>query len=224
MNVLQIPNAVFFVGLVTYFWTRHCFIQITKGEQKVVQYVGTIEKLLLAAVSVAVLLLPLLYLFTPLLSFADYQLAWYVRWCGVAVMLLSLWLFWRSHVDLGKNWSVSLEIRENHEIVSNGVYRRIRHPMYGSIWLWGIAQGLTLGNWLAGWALLPAFAAMYFIRTPREERMMLEQFGDSYRQYSRQTGQLFPRFKTSVDPTQPTQSQSAISEPTLIEEIVLSRI
>ena len=50
--------------------------------------------------------------------------------------------------------------------------------MYASIWLWGLAQGMMLANWLAGWAALLAFAAMYFIRLPREERMMFEEFGD----------------------------------------------
>lgn len=140
-----------------------------------------------------VLLLPPLYFFTPLLSFADYHLAPFIRGAGVAVMIASLWLFWRSHVDLGQNWSVSLELRENHELVSHGVYRRLRHPMYASIWLWGLAQGLTLANWFAGWSVLPAFAAMYFIRMPREERLMCDRFGDGYRDYARRTGRVFPR-------------------------------
>ena len=168
MNILQPPNAVFFIGLVVYFWIRHCFINRTKTEKRAVRRVDAIEKILLGIMFLAVLLLPVVYLFTPLLSFADYHLPWFIRWSGAAVMVASLWLFWRSHVDLGQNWSVSLEIRENHELVSNGVYRLVRHPMYASIWLWGIAQGMLLENWLAGWAILPAFAAMYFIRTPRK--------------------------------------------------------
>ena len=125
-------------------------------------------------ISLAVLLLPLLYLLTPLFSFADYHLPIIARWAGSPILLLSLWLFWRSHVDLGQNWSVSIEAREGHELVSHGVYRSIRHPMYASIWLWSIAQGMMLGNWLAGWATLPAFAAMYFIRLPLEEGLMAE--------------------------------------------------
>jgi protein-S-isoprenylcysteine O-methyltransferase Ste14 len=65
--------------------------------------------------------------------------------------------------------------------------------MYASIWLWGIAQGMLLANWLAGWSVIPVFAAMYFIRTPREERLMVDTFGEDYRRYSRQTGRLIPR-------------------------------
>ena len=193
MDFLQAPNTFFLVGLVIYFWTRHCFIKQTAGEKKVVSRIDTTEKILLGLVSIGVLLFPILYLFTPLFSFADYSLPSIARWSGAPILIASLWLFWRSHVDLGQNWSVSIEAREGHELVSHGVYRSIRHPMYASIWLWTIAQGLMLGNWLAGWAALPAFAAMYFIRLPREEALMKETFGDSYKEYSERTGRVLPR-------------------------------
>lgn len=80
MNVLQPPNAVFFIGLVVYFWIRHGFIKRTKTETRTVRRVDAIEKILLGMMLPAVLLLPLLYLFTPLISFADYRLPLFVRW------------------------------------------------------------------------------------------------------------------------------------------------
>ena len=199
MNIFQPPNAVFFVGLAVQFAIRHYFIQRTKPEKKTVQQVDRTEKILLAAVVPAALLLPPLYCFTPALSFADYDLPSSIRWSGAAVMVASLWLFLRSHVDLGQNWSVSLELRQDHELVTHGVYRWVRHPMYTSIWLWGLAQGMMLANWFAGWAVLPAFAAMYFIRTPREERLMRDKFGDHYREYAQRTGRLFPRLRKAAE-------------------------
>jgi protein-S-isoprenylcysteine O-methyltransferase Ste14 len=194
MNVSQPPNLVFFIGLVVYFAIRHHFIQRTKSAQKRIRQVDALEKMLLAAVSTSVLLLPLLYLFTPLLTFADYDLDGFIRWTGGVVMMVSLWLFWRSHVDLGDNWSVSLELRENHQLISHGVYRWTRHPMYASIWLWSFAQAMMLGNWFAGWSTVLTFAAMYGIRVPREERLMDREFGDAYRAYVRRTGRVIPRF------------------------------
>lgn len=193
MNVLQPPNALFLIGLTIYFWIRHGFINRTKTEKKIISRIDVIEKLLLGMVFLAVLVLPIIYLFTPILSVADYDLPFPLRLAGCPVLVASLLLFWRSHIDLGQNWSVSLEIRESHTLISSGVYQSVRHPMYASIWLWSIAQGMILSNWLAGWALLPAFAVMYFIRIPREERLMAETFGDSYHQYSVQTGRVFPR-------------------------------
>lgn len=201
MNILQPANALFFIGLVVQIVIRHHFIQRTKAEKKSVQRIDRTEKILLAAVLPAALLFPPLYCFTPLLSFADYGLPGGIRWTGAVVMVVSLWLFWRSHVDLGQNWSVSLELRQNHQLVSHGVYRSVRHPMYASIWLWGLAQGMMLANWFAGWAVIPAFAAMYLMRTPREEQLMCEAFGDEYREYARRTGRIFPRCSRAAEPS-----------------------
>ena len=65
--------------------------------------------------------------------------------------------------------------------------------MYAAILLFDVAQGLMLANWLAGWSALAAFLLLYVIRAPREERMMVDGFGDAYRDYMRRTGRLFPR-------------------------------
>jgi protein-S-isoprenylcysteine O-methyltransferase Ste14 len=195
MNVLRPWNVVFLIGLVVFFWIRQLFVRRTKGEKKAVTQFDRLEKILLLVMFPPTLVLPLLYLFTPLLAFADYHLPAFVPWCGAVVLVISLWLFWRSHADLGQNWSVSLELREGHQLVTQGVYRPIRHPMYASIWLWAIAQGMLLENWLAGWSVVPVFAAMYFLRTPREEKLMCEFFGEEYRQYMQRTGRLLPRIR-----------------------------
>ncbi len=193
MNILQPWNTVFFVGFVAYLGIRHAFAKRTKSQKKTVSRIDGLEKILLVTVITASLLLPVLYLFTPLLGFADYRFPVLVPLIGTPVMVISLWLFWRSHADLGQNWSVSLELRENHELVTHGIYRTIRHPMYASIWLWDFAQAMLLQNWVAGWCALLTFAAMYFLRTPREEQLMCEAFGEEYREYMRKTGRLFPR-------------------------------
>jgi protein-S-isoprenylcysteine O-methyltransferase Ste14 len=193
MNITHPWNIVFLVGFLVYMGIRHRFIQRTKANEKVVSRMDGLDKTLLIVVVPGSLLLPLLYLFTPLLAFADYRLLEFVPWCGTSLMLAALWLFWRSHTDLGLNWSVTLEIRKEHRLITHGVYRSIRHPMYSSIFLFSIAQGLLLENWLAGWFAVVTFAPLYFIRTPREERMMCEFFGDEYRDYMRRTGRLLPR-------------------------------
>ena len=69
--------------------------------------------------------------------------------------------------------------------------------MYLSIFLWSICQGLMLENWLAGWSALVTFAPLYFVRTPREEALMCEHFGEDYRDYMAQTGRLIPRLTTT---------------------------
>jgi len=181
-------------GLIIYVLIRGRFGARTKHNEKVVSRVDTRDRALVGLVFVGNIILPALYLFTPWLAFADYSLPTAVPWCGAAIMVVALWLFWRAHVDLGLNWSITLEMRKDHELIVHGVYRRIRHPMYAAIFLFAIAQGLLLQNWLAGWAGFVSVAVLYLVRTPREEKMMSEFFGQSYRDYMSTTGRLWPRF------------------------------
>src|SRR5712691_2781068 len=158
---MQAWNLVYLVGLIVYIAIRGVFGGRTKRNQKVISRVDTRDRALVGAVLVGSMVLPALYLFTPWLGFADYRLPPFLLWCGAAVMLMALWLFWRAHVDLGLNWSITLEIRQDHELIVHGVYRRIRHPMYAAILLFAVAQGLLLQNWLAGWAGLVTVAMLY---------------------------------------------------------------
>jgi protein-S-isoprenylcysteine O-methyltransferase Ste14 len=174
---------------------RGRFAQRTKYNEKVLSRVDVLDRALVALVFIGSIILPALYLFTSWLAFADYQLPNVILWCGLVVMIFALWLFWRAHVDLGLNWSITLEMRKEHELIERGVYRRIRHPMYSAIFLFAIAQAFLLQNWLAGWAGFVTFALLYLVRTPREEKMMREFFGEKYEDYMRRSGRLWPRWK-----------------------------
>lgn len=196
MNLIRHPwNLVFLVGFIIYIGIRHVFERRAKGNERIFRRIDALEIALMGLVGLGSLLLPVLYLFTPLFAFADYVQLELVPWFGCAIMLAALWLFWRSHADLGENFSMSLEIRKEHQLIRRGVYRLIRHPMYASIWLFGIAQALLLPNWAAGFSAMVAFTPLYFLRTPREEKMLKEVFGEAYAEYMRQTGRVFPRFK-----------------------------
>lgn len=186
-------NIVFVVGCLAYLWIRAVFAGHTKRNEKIERRVDASERILLFIVIVSGMVFPALYLSTPWLAFADYRLPPWAPWCGTVCLLAALWLFWRSHADLGQNWSVTLEIRKGHQLVTQGIYQRIRHPMYASIWLFNIAQGLLLENWLAGWSLFVAFGVLYFARVSREEQMMIDFFGEEYRAYMKRTGRLLPR-------------------------------
>jgi protein-S-isoprenylcysteine O-methyltransferase Ste14 len=67
--------------------------------------------------------------------------------------------------------------------------------MYASEWLSGIAQPLLLQNWVAGWAGLALFTPLYVLPVPREERMMLDRFGEEYRARMNRTGRLVPHLR-----------------------------
>jgi protein-S-isoprenylcysteine O-methyltransferase Ste14 len=196
---IQPWNLFFLICWIIYVFIRGVFKQRTKSNEQAVNRVDALEKTLIAIVIPGGLLLPVVYLFTPWLAFADYYLPALAPWCGAVLMVTALWLFYRSHADLGLNWSVTLELRKGHQLVREGVYRLVRHPMYASIWLWCLAQGLLLENWLVGRYAFVSFAIMYFVRAPREERMLRESFGQEYDDYVRRTGRLFPRWNAKTD-------------------------
>jgi protein-S-isoprenylcysteine O-methyltransferase Ste14 len=138
-------------------------------------------------------LVPLIWIASPALSFAEYPLRAGPLVAGVLCFVLGLYLFYRSHADLGANWSITLEVREQHRLITNGVYRRIRHPMYAALLLYSVGQALVIPNWVAGPSYLVAFAILFVFRVQAEERMMLEQFGDDYAAYMARTDRLVPR-------------------------------
>jgi protein-S-isoprenylcysteine O-methyltransferase Ste14 len=142
--------------------------------------------------------LPLVYLFSSLLDGANYSLPQWIGWLGALLFAFSIWLLWRSHADLGRYWTPTLGIREKHELVTHGVFKYIRHPMYSAHLLWALAQALMLHNWIAGFSFLVTIIPHYLVRVPNEEKMMIQQFGHEYQLYMRKTGRIFPSF-TSGD-------------------------
>jgi protein-S-isoprenylcysteine O-methyltransferase Ste14 len=150
------------------------------------------DQVLLAISFTGLFVIPVIYVATGEPRFADYSLQPTLAWLGTAVFALSLALFYRTHRDLGRFWSVTLEIRETHQLVTTGVYRHVRHPMYSAFFLWALAQALLLPNVVAGLAGLAGFGTLFAFRLPREERMMEERFGEAYRAYAARTRRIIP--------------------------------
>jgi protein-S-isoprenylcysteine O-methyltransferase Ste14 len=135
---------------------------------------------------------PLIWVASPAFSFAEYARGTGPLVGGVACLVIGLWLFYRSHADLGTNWSITLEVREQHRLITQGVYRRVRHPMYLALVLYSIGQALVIPNWVAGPSNLIAFAILLSLRVRAEEKMMVEGFGEEYVAYSARTKRLIP--------------------------------
>jgi len=138
---------------------------------------------------------PLLLIFSPLLDFANlpFGFPWIIRTVGLALFVPAIWLVHRSHADLGRLWSPTVEFRDEHKLVTEGVYKRVRHPMYAAHVIWGVSQALLFPNFIAGPGALLVMLAVMRIRIPREEGAMLDHFGDDYLAYAERTGRVFPK-------------------------------
>jgi protein-S-isoprenylcysteine O-methyltransferase Ste14 len=155
---------------------------------------GAQEFVLLAVSLTGLGIVPCVYLAAHVPRFADYPVIPALTYLGTAVDAACLWLFYRTHQELGHNWSVSLDLRERHTLVTTGIYALVRHPMYTGFWLMALGQALLLPNWIAGPAGLVGFGILFFGRVRREEQMMITAFGDEYRDYMRRTARIIPWF------------------------------
>jgi len=152
---------------------------------------GTVEVVLLALAMLS-FFIPLLWTMTPVLAFADYPLRPAPFFAGTLCLAFGLWLFHRSHADLGTNWSITLQVRETHSLVTQGVYSRVRHPMYTALLLFSVGLALALPNYVAGPSYGVAMVLLVALRLGPEERMMLEEFGERYSEYTARTKRLVP--------------------------------
>ena len=150
------------------------------------------KEVALLTLATAGFFIPLMWVISPAFWFADYPLLPGPLLAGVVCYGFSLWLFYRSHKDLGRYWSVTLQMREDHRLVMDGIYRRIRHPMYASFFLYSLAQALVVPNWVAGPSYLVTFGILFAFRLRDEERMMIDEFGNEYVAYMERTNRLIP--------------------------------
>jgi protein-S-isoprenylcysteine O-methyltransferase Ste14 len=96
-------------------------------------------------------------------------------------------------VALAQNWTPVLEVREGDTLVTTGPYRLVRHPMYAAAYVINVGMSALSANWLVAVGLLAGLTLLYAVRVRDEEQMMIDAFGDEYRDYMRRTGRLVPR-------------------------------
>ena len=137
---------------------------------------------------------PLIYVFSSCLDFANFNLPAWVGWLGIVLFIDAIIILYLSHANLGSNWSPVLGIKEKHTLITSGIYRYIRHPMYAAHLLWAVAQIMILHNWIAGFSFIVVMIPHYLLRVEKEESMMIEQFGNEYKDYMETSGRILPKF------------------------------
>ena len=134
-----------------------------------------------------------LYVFAPgWIGWASLDFPPPVRWAGIAVGIGAVALFAWAHRSLGANFTVFLSVREEHQTVSHGPYRYIRHPVYAVFLLTGASYFLASANALLGLCWIGGGALFFRWRMPREEALLVKSLGESYRSYMKQTNRLIP--------------------------------
>jgi protein-S-isoprenylcysteine O-methyltransferase Ste14 len=155
-------------------------------------YYGWREWFRVSASTWGLAIIPVIDAATTLVRGADLIFRPWLAWIGATVFAVALWIFWSAHRELGRNFSQSLVVRQEHALVTQGIYGYMRHPMYTAFWLWVIAQALLLQNWVVAIGGFVGWGILFFGRIGQEEAMMRETFGEQYDAFARRTKRLLP--------------------------------
>jgi protein-S-isoprenylcysteine O-methyltransferase Ste14 len=114
------------------------------------------------------------------------------EWTGTALTLagiaLAIWARWH----IAGNWSGTVTLKEGHELIRTGPYRRIRHPIYTGILLAALGSAIEIGR-IAGLIALALGWGSFWFKARREESFLREEFGAQFEEHCKQTGMFLPK-------------------------------
>ncbi|MHA1839862.1 MAG: methyltransferase [Candidatus Ranarchaeia archaeon] len=186
-RVLFVAVYALFVGLRVYYRGK------TIGRKSEKDYTSFDAPMIVLSIAIlGYLSLVILYILVPnMINWAHMDVPLVIRWIGVGLALTGVWLTFLAHHTLGRKYSARQEIQREHLLVTTGVYQRVRHPMYTGFNLLSLGLSVVSSNLLMmGFAVLLALPFPWIAR--KEEDMLLEYFGDRYREYLKTTGRFFP--------------------------------
>ncbi|MBL8858088.1 MAG: isoprenylcysteine carboxylmethyltransferase family protein [Planctomycetes bacterium] len=186
-----IAKAVFVAGSIALVAIRAPHGQRSRSVPTEQSYKGPLEIALLILAMIG-FVLPFVWVFSSAFACAERTSTPLVFGMGSVCIVGGLWWFHRSHVDLGTNWSITLELRAGHRLVTEGVYSRVRHPMYAALLLYSLGNALVVPNWIAGPAYGVPMLLLFALRVGPEEAMMRARFGAEYDAYCTRSKRLVP--------------------------------
>ena len=137
---------------------------------------------------------PFVYLINPAwMAWSKIGLPEWTRWIGFGLGVICVFGIYWLFSSIGSGITPTSGTRNQHKLVTNGIYRYIRHPLYTFGSSMFIAFGMMADNWFISAMGILAFIGMA-VRTPKEEANLIEKFGDEYREYMKRTGRFLPKF------------------------------
>jgi len=93
---------------------------------------------------------------------------------------------------LGRNWSGTVTLKENHELIVRGPYRLVRHPIYTAMFGKLLATNFAFGHWIGLPIAGGIFIAGTLIRIRSEEKLLRETFGGRYEAFAQRVRSFIP--------------------------------
>ncbi|MFX1254319.1 MAG: isoprenylcysteine carboxylmethyltransferase family protein [Promethearchaeota archaeon] len=191
-----------FASIRIYYRTRSTAPKQSEAkEREGINKIGGVAGITMSIGVIGMLISVILYLIAlPWLNWSQLPIPSLIRWIGIGLGISSLPLIIWIHRTLGKYYSAVLELKEEHILIKWGPYSRIRHPMYTTFIIFALSIALISAN-----LFVIAFCILIVISFPsiakQEEQMLIDLFGDEYRNYIKQTGRFFPRIRQQKEDT-----------------------
>ena len=112
-------------------------------------------------------------------------------WLGAGIVAAGLVFAVWARAILGRNWSGTVTLKQDHELIRSGPYRWVRHPIYTGLLLGFLGTAIALAEWRGVFALLIVLAALWR-KLRHEERWLGEIFGADYAKYRSEVAALIP--------------------------------
>lgn len=110
---------------------------------------------------------------------------------GISISVIGAIIACTSRYSLGRNWSLSVQRKENHQLIQTGIYKIVRHPIYTGLLLLFIGNAIIVGDYRAILAVLIVFIS-FWLKLKKEEKLLTETFGTEYKEYKNRTKALIP--------------------------------
>ncbi len=114
-----------------------------------------------------------------------------IRWLGLVLFGLGLATISRARVTLGRMYSLEVTIQKSHQLITTGLYRHIRHPIYSGVIIQALGFSLVFRSWIGLAAMIPV-VAFFLLRIKDEEAVLQSEFGSEWEAYCERSWRLIP--------------------------------
>jgi protein-S-isoprenylcysteine O-methyltransferase Ste14 len=167
------------------------------GERPARRQEGALALGLRATMGLSLLLMLILHAAAPRwMEWAAIPVPTLFRWLGAGLGIACALMIWWVFDSIGSNISETVLTKRDHQLVTNGPYRWIRHPLYSVALIEIFALSLIAGSWPLASMCLIGWLAFRWVVIPIEETRLVAAFGREYEQYRAQTGALVPRIRS----------------------------
>ncbi len=174
------------IAWVIYWTVSAAKVKATARSESFWSRAGHGAPLIVAVILFALPTLPAGFLFERMFPFGAVT-----YWTGVTIEVAGLTFAIWARVFLGRNWSATVTIKHDHELVRGGPYRWVRHPIYTGLLFALVGTAIARGEWRGVLAVAIVFASAWR-KLKIEERWLRETFGADYAKYQAEVAALIP--------------------------------